>query len=202
MPTLTGMTANINSIPQLIVECLGELFVGLALGEIVTIIIYVVQLSGELIDMQMGLTMAQMYDSHSGTNMPLLGGLFNIIIILSFFSSNAHLYLISFVNDSFHLIAPGTVFPTAQSMHYIVALMSDYFEFGFRMALPVVAVEVMCQISIGMLMRAVPSINVFSIGMHLIIVFVTSSAIVAMCGQLVSFMMDKAAEFIRLLPSH
>lgn len=204
-PTLTGVTAHINGYVDLIVQSLGELFIGIAIGILISIVIYMVNLAGELIDAQMGLTMAQTYDPRTGVNMPMMGSLFNIIIIFCFFASNAHLTLISFVNDSFRLIAPGTVFPTTQSLQFIVSLGKDYFEFGLRVALPVVAIEVVCNIAMGMLMRAVPSINVFSIGMHLtalvgiLIIFVTSTAIVTICGQFISYAIDKTAELIRLL---
>jgi flagellar biosynthetic protein FliR len=204
-PTLSGVTVQINSFIGLIAAGLGELFIGLALGVIVSIIVYVVQFSGELIDMQMGLTMAQMYDSSSGVNMPLFGSIFNLIIVIVFFASNAHIALISFFNDSFRLIAPGTFMPTMKSMQFIVSLGTDYFDFGFRMALPVVAIEVIAHFAIGMLMRAVPSINIFSIGMCLaaligiILIFVTTTAIVTMCGQLLTFMLEKAAEYIKLV---
>lgn len=205
MPTLTGVSAHVNGAVELIVQSLGELFIGLSLGILVSIIIYIVVLAGELIDMQMGLTMAQMYDARSGINMPILGSFFNILVILVFFSSNAHLYLLSFVNDSFHLIAPGMVMPTQQSLKFLTALGSDYFEFGLRMALPIVAIEVVCHIAQGMIMRAVPSINIFSVGMFismlvgLLIVLITMTAIVTMCGQLVSFLTEKAAETIKLI---
>lgn len=204
-PTLTGMTTQVNGIIELIAASLGELFIGLALGVIISIIIYVVQLAGELIDMQMGLTMAQMYDSSSSVNMPLFGSIFNIIVVLVFFVSNAHLALISFFNDSFRFIAPGTFVPTMKSMQFIVSLGKDYFDFGFRMALPVVAIEVVAHFAIGMLMRAVPSINIFSIGMSLaaligiVLIFVTTTAIVTMCSQLITYMLEKSAEFIKLV---
>ena len=204
-PTLTGVTVHINSIVQLIVMGLGELFIGFAIGVTVSIILYIVLFAGELIDMQMGLTMAQMYDAHSGVNMPLMGSFFNTIMIFCFFASNAHLSLISFVSDSFRLIAPGAVIPTQQSMHFIISLGKDYFELRLRMALPVVAVEIVCQLSIGMLMKAVPSINVFSIGMQLmsligiVIILITMTSIVGMCGNLITFMLEKTAEVVRII---
>lgn len=204
-PTLTGMSVHIGSIAQLMVMSLGELFIGLALGVVVSTIFYIVQNAGEIIDIQMGLSMAQVYDAHSGINMPLMGSLFNVIMILCFFSSNAHLSLISFVCDSFRLIAPGTVMPTQQSAHFIVSLGKDFFELGLRMAIPIMAIEVVCQIGLGMLMRAVSSINIFSVGTHimtligLFLVLFMMTSIVTMCGQLINFMLEKAAEVIRLI---
>lgn len=204
-PALGSINVQIGGIVQLIVMSLGELFIGLSLGVILSTVLYIVLLAGELIDMEMGITMAQMYDARTGVNMPIMGSLFNIIMVLSFFASNAHLTLISYLTDSFRLIAPGTVFPTQQSLHFIVSLGTDYFELGLRMAIPVVAVELIGQILLGFLMRAVPSINVFSIGMYItviagiLILLVTVTVLVTMCGQLITFFLEKAAEQIRLM---
>lgn len=204
-PTLSGMSVHIGDIVQLIVMSLGELFIGLAIGVIVSTILYIVQFAGELIDMQMGLTMAKMYDPHTGVSMPLLGNLFNIVMILCFFASNAHLTLISYITDSFKLIAPGAVVPTQESLHFIISMVKDYFELGLRMAMPIIAIEIISQIAVGLLMRAVPSINIFSIGMHLtglvglLVVLITMTTIVTMCGQLVSYMIEKVAEVINLI---
>lgn len=205
VPTLSGMSVQIGGIVQLIVMSLGELFIGLAIGVVVNLMINAVQFAGELIDMQMGLTMAQQYDANSGVNMPLLGSFFNSIMILCFFASNAHISLITFVSDSFRLIAPGNVFPTQQSMHFIFSLGKDYFELGLRMAIPVVAIEIVCQISMGMLMKAVPSINIFSIGTHIealvgiLIILFTITPLVNLCGQIVTYMLEKVVEVIKLM---
>lgn len=204
-PTLTDIKVEINNYVQLIVMSLGEIFIGLAIGVIVALIVYTVQVAGELIDAQMGLTLAQIYDPRTGANMSLFGIFFNIIMICGFFIGGAHLSLISFISDSFRLVAPGAVVPTQQSMRFIFAMGKDYFEFGLRLAIPVVAVEVISQLAIGMIMKAVPSVNIFTIGMHLtalvglLILFVTMTAIVTACGQLITFLIEKAAEVIKLI---
>lgn len=204
-PTLSGTNVVIRNLIELVGMSLGEIFIGLAIGIVLGILLYTVQLSGELIDMQMGLTMAKMYDPHTGVNMPLLGTLFNLIFILCFFASDAHLTLVKFLTDSFSLIAPGTVVPTTQSMDFIVSLGTDYFELGLRLAMPIVAIEIVAQIGIGLLMKAVPSIDVFSVGMHvtsllgIILLTVTITAIFTSCGQLVTFALEKIAQTIKLI---
>jgi flagellar biosynthesis protein FliR len=204
-PTLTGVSVEINGVVQMMVMSLGELFIGMTLGIVVSVVIYVVQLAGEQIDAQMGLTMSKMYDAHSGVNMPIMGSFFNLIIIFCFFAANAHLTLMAFVTDSFRLIAPGAVFPTEQSLHFVVNLLGDYFKLGLQMAIPVIAVEIVCQIALGLLMRTVPTINIFAIGLQiemlvgLVLMIVTIAAIVVLCGQLITFMVEKSAEVIRLM---
>lgn len=57
---------------------------GLALGLIITSLFNVVKLSGQLIERQMGLTMAQILDPLTGESGQPLGGLLEMIFILLF----------------------------------------------------------------------------------------------------------------------
>ena len=203
-PTLNA-AVNINGFVAMLVACLLELCVGLAIGMIINILFSVVVLAGELIDMQMGLGMAMMYDPGSGINMPIMGNYFNIVLTVVFFAGNAHLALLSLVSDSFKAIPPGSVGISAQSAQFIVSMGKDMFELGVRMAVPVIAVEIVGIIAIGLLMRAVPQINVFMVGIQIqaivgiLIVMVATPVITLLCDRLTSYILEKSAELIRLM---
>lgn len=204
-PTLGGIHVQTGGIVGLTVQSLLELSVGFGLGIIVSILFSVVLLSGEMIDAQMGLAMSSFYDPHSGVSMPILGSFFNALMILVFFASNAHLTLLTLVSDSFGVIPPGAVIPTTGSFRFVVMLGRDYLELGLRMAIPFIAVELITIVAMGLLMRAVPQINVFSVSIQLqaivgiVIVAVAVPVIVPMCDRLTTFMLEKCTEYLRLL---
>lgn len=203
-PTL-HIFVSIDGILPMLMAALSELAVGLAIGVLINIIFSVVTLAGEMIDMQMGLSMAMVYDPGSSVNMPIMGNFFNVILMVVFFSGNAHLALLSLLADSFRAVAPGTVFPTAQSAQFIVGMGKDLFDLGLRMAVPVLAVEIIGIVAIGLLMKAVPQINIFSVGIQIqtiigiIIVLLAAPVITALCNRLTSFLLEKSAELIRLM---
>lgn len=203
-PTL-GVTVSINGFLPMVVAALLELSIGLAIGVVINILFAVVTMAGEFVDMQMGLGMAMMYDPGSGINMPVMGGFFNIIMMVVFFAGNAHLALLSLISDSFKAIAPGTAYPTAQSSQFIASMGKDMFELGLRMAIPVIAVEIIGIIAIALLMKAVPQINIFTVGIQIqaiigiIIVLLAAPVITALCDRLTAFILEKSAEFIRLM---
>jgi flagellar biosynthetic protein FliR len=203
-PTL-NVSVNINGVAPMVLAALMELTIGLAIGVVINIIFAVVTLAGEMVDMQMGLGMAMMYDPGSGVNMPIMGNFFNIILMVVFFAGNAHLALLSLVSDSFKAIAPGTAYPTTQSAQFVVSMGKDLFDLGLRMAVPVIAVEVIGLIAIGLLMKAVPQINIFMVGIQIqtiigiIIVLLATPILTALCDRLTAFILEKSAEFIRLL---
>lgn len=204
-PTLGGATAEIPNIVSLVTQSVLELSVGFGLGVIVAVLFSVVLLSGEMIDAQMGLAMSSFYDPHNGVAMPILGSFFNALMVLTFFASNAHLTLLTLVSDSFAAIPPGAVMPTARSFTFVVMLGRDYLELGLRMAIPVLAVEMITIVAMGMLMRAVPQINVFSVSiqmqaiMGILVVAIAVPVIVPMCDRLTTFILEKCTEYLRLL---
>jgi len=204
-PTLGLINVNINSMTQMIVSCALELCVGLAIGVIINLLFAVVTMAGEIIDMQMGLGMAFMYDSGAGINMPVIGSFFNAMLIMVFFSSNAHLALFSLISDSFKAIAPGTAFPTTESAKFIFTMGGDFFSLGLRMAIPIMVIELISIITMGMLMKAVPQINIFTVGIQIqaalgiLLMLISIPVLVTLCQRLTTFMIEKSSELIRLM---
>lgn len=67
-----------------------ELGIGFVLGFVMQLLFMVIQVGGEVIDNQMGLTMAQVYDASSQINMTVTASLLNVLLVLDFFAENGH----------------------------------------------------------------------------------------------------------------
>lgn len=205
MPTITSSKVLADGIAPLVVSCASELAIGFGIGIILSGLFSVVLMAGELIDMQMGFAMANFYDPSSGVNTPIVGNLINILMILVFFSGNAHLALFKLLSDSYSAVPPGTVFLTPKSLQFIVVMGGDIFEMGLRLALPIVAVEIIVQLAMGILMRAAPQINIFTVGIQIqaivgiALLLILIPVIVTLCGRLSSYIIEKCVEFVKLL---
>ena len=70
----------VTSYVQLFGCALLELLVGFLLGTVLSALFSVVLIAGEMIDLQMGLSMATIYDPHSHIQMPIVGTFFNAAI--------------------------------------------------------------------------------------------------------------------------
>jgi flagellar biosynthetic protein FliR len=200
-----GQTYEMNNMVQFGISCVLELSIGIAIGTVVSALFSVVLVAGEMIDLQMGFSMATFYDPKSGVNMPIIGSLFNALLILVFFSTNAHLSMLNLITDSFRLIPAGTGFPTAQSAQFIVNMGADIFQMGIRFAMPILAIEIVVQIMMGILMRAVPQINIFTVGIQiqtgvgLVMLMIAIPIIVTLNGRLSVYIIEKLTELIKLL---
>jgi flagellar biosynthetic protein FliR len=203
--TLGAQTVEMNSLVQFGMSCTLELVIGIAMGTIISALFSVVLVAGEMIDLQMGFSMSTFYDPKSGVNMPIIGSFFNALLILVFFATNSHLAFFNLLSDSFRAIPAGTGFPTAQSAQFIVSMGKDIFEMGIRFAIPILAIEMVEQITMGILMRAVPQINIFSVGIllqiiiGLVMLLVAIPTIVTLDGRLSDFIIEKITELIKLL---
>lgn len=205
VPTIQVSKALTENFFQLGFSCVTELAVGFAIGVVMSGLFSVVLLAGEMIDQQMGFSMATFYDPASGINMPIVGNFFNALLLLIFFAGNAHLALFRLIGDSYKAIPPGTAVLTPQSLQFVVMMGGDIFEMGIRLALPILAAEIMVQLALGILMRTVPQINIFTVGIQfqaiagMALLLLLIPVIITLCGRLSNFILEKCVEVVRLM---
>ena len=144
-----------------------ELGVGVTLGFVIRFFFSIVQIGGEIIDTQMGMTMAQIYDASTQANMTVTGSLLNILMILDFFAENGHYTLMRILLTSGELLPYGSaVFGQAVANHMAEIFLSCML-LSVKLALPILAAELLGEIGMGILMKAIPQINAFVINMEL-----------------------------------
>jgi len=151
-------------------ECLKEFILGLAMGYITTLFFSAVMTAGQLIDIQIGFGMVNIFDPQSNTQVPLFGNFLNILALLIFFSVDGHHGLIRLLVSSFSRIPPGkiTIDPILGTM--AAEFFATTFALAVQIALPVIASSLMAETALAIIMRAVPQMNVFVVGMPLKII--------------------------------
>lgn len=147
--------------------CSKELLVGFFVGFIMQLFLSALMLAGDFVDLQLGVGMAKIYDPQSNVSMSLMGSVFNLFYMVLFFVTNGHLTFFKIIFYSFEILPLGTVFINPQSGQYGMLLFESILILALKLALPVIAVEIVSEMSLGMLMRAVPQINVFVVGLQL-----------------------------------
>lgn len=144
-----------------------EMFVGYALGLVINLFFYIPVMAGSVIDMQMGLSMASTYDPASGIQVTATSTLLNVLMSLLFFAANGHhtlirIFLVSGRGVPFGAVALGENFYGA-----MIQIFLDCTLLGVKLAMPILAAELMGQVGMGILMKAIPQINVFAINIEL-----------------------------------
>jgi flagellar biosynthetic protein FliR len=138
-----------------------ELAIGMVTGLIMHMFLSIFVIGGDVMDMQMGLAMAKAFDPGSGAQISLSTQFLNIMFILIFFLTNSHLTLIRYAAISFRIIPVGAGRISADALYHVPEMMIVMFLFGIKLALPVLLVAVITTMSVGIVMRIVPQINIF-----------------------------------------
>lgn len=143
-----------------------EVLNGLFLGYITYMALNVIKIAGSLIDTQMGLSMANIYDPQSGEQATITQSLFYWVAITLFFVTNGHHLLLNGIFKSFETIPIGTA-PIVDNLQYLINIFLNQFAIGFQIGFPIVFTLILSDLILGLISRSVPALNVMIIGMPL-----------------------------------
>jgi flagellar biosynthetic protein FliR len=156
-----------DSFPEYVLLLLKELFCGVTVGIVVNTFVYVISFAGEQMDMQLGLSMSAVYDPGSNISMSTSGTFYNITFVVIFFATDSHLNMIRLFLDSSKIVPYGEVVINTHLSDVIVDLFCQCTILGLKMALPIVFMELMLEIAVGTMMKAVPQIDIFVVNIQL-----------------------------------
>ena len=162
-----AQTAMPETLLGLVFTFIMEMFLGYVLGLVVNFFFYIPVMAGSVIDMQMGLSMASTYDPASGIQVTATSTLFNVLMSLLFFAANGHHTLIRIFAASGRVVPFGTVALGENLYAALIEMFIDCTILGIKLCMPILAAELMGQVGMGILMKAIPQINVFAINIEL-----------------------------------
>ncbi|MHB1216208.1 MAG: flagellar biosynthetic protein FliR [Thiobacillus sp.] len=141
-----------------------QLLIGMAIGFIMRIVFAAIEAAGEIVGLQMGLGFASFFDPQSAGQTLVVAQFFNILAMLVFLAVNAHLLLIGVIVDSFQSLPISSQPLSAAGFYNVAAFGSTVFSVGLQLALPLIAILLMTNLSLGILTRSAPQLNIFAIG--------------------------------------
>jgi flagellar biosynthesis protein FliR len=149
--------------PLLVWISIQETMIGVAMGFGLQMIFDALITAGQTIAMSMGLGFAMLVDSQHGVSVPVLSQFFLILGTLVFLSLNGHLAAIQLLVDSFRLLPTGQHLST-DGLWLLVGWGSAMFAGALKVALPAIVAILVVNIAFGVVSRAAPSLNLFSVG--------------------------------------
>src|SRR5574344_1257447 len=144
-----------------------ESIVGLLIGFSAYICVAIINFSGKIIDMEIGLSMAEIFDPTTNMMTGLTGGLYSNLLMLLLIISNMHIFLINALVDSFKLIPIGGIKFGPSMYTSVISFMTSYFIIGFRIVLPMFTATLLLNCILGIMARISPQMNMFAVGMQL-----------------------------------
>ena len=169
MPPLSGAW-NVESLGVLMMLAMQEVAIGLLLALIVTLVFSVVNFAGHYVDTPIGFGMASVFDPAIGGQVPVFSQFYYVLAVLIFLGLDAHLWLLQAVQYSFRTIPFGGLVHLEPSFWLVMDLVKQVFLIGLQIALPIITTILLTDIGLGIVIRAVPQINVFVLGFPIKIV--------------------------------
>lgn len=143
---------------------LKEFMVGAIVGFTARLIFVALQISGSIIARQMGLAMANMMDPETQIQTPVIGQYFSIWATVLFLIVDGHHWLVKIMVNSYDLVSLTSFAMTPGFYDKIIAMTGGVIVIGFKIAAPVFVCMLMLTTILGVLAKAVPSMNIFAVG--------------------------------------
>lgn len=143
-----------------------EVAIGLIIGFMVTVIFAAFQLSGQFFAVQIGFGINEVLDPIGQVSVPLIGQFKNLIGILVFLAINGHHMMIHAIYRSYEL-APIINMSKKMSGSLLQSMLHSFsgmFVVAMKIALPVVATIFLISVSMGVLAKAAPQMNIMMLG--------------------------------------
>jgi flagellar biosynthesis protein FliR len=163
----------------LLTAVLFQVVVGLSLGFLAQMLFSAIQSAGELVDLASGFTLASLYDPLSNVSSSMFGRVNQLVAVTLLFAMDGHLFLLRGFRASYDVFPLHPV-SIAALTKTVTANVSTFFVAALEIAAPVMLVLFLADLALGLVSRAVPSLNVFAMSFPIKILITLSLASAAM----------------------
>ncbi|KFE57789.1 flagellar biosynthetic protein FliR [Pseudomonas syringae] len=146
-----------------------QIIIGASLGLFLQLFFQIFVIAGQILSIQMGMGFASMVDPTNGVSSAVIGQFFTMLVTLVFLGMNGHLVVIETLVESFTTMPVGSgllvsnFWELANSLGWVLSA-------GLRIVLPAITALLVINIAFGIMTRAAPQLNIFSIGFPLTLV--------------------------------
>ena len=147
-----------------------EILIGLLIGLFAQFIVSLFAISGDFYSVPMGFAISNIFDPMSETEQPVIGqlvGLFGLLVFVTISGPQTILY--SLIN-SFKSVSCLSLSQTNIISTSVIELFCKMFATALSIAVPMIAVLFLVNLSLGLLSKAAPLINVMVVGFPITII--------------------------------
>lgn len=196
--TKNGYTITAN-MGQYGLMALREIIIGIYIGFLASIIFAAFQLSGQFFAVQIGFGINEVMDPLAQVSVPIIGQMKNLLGILIFLIINGHHFLITAVYKSYEMVPSfNIVTGSGELSKYLISSFSGMFVIALKIALPIIATIFLVSVSMGVLAKAAPQMNILMLGFpfKIIVAFSVLALASPMIIRIMRVALNRSFEFI------
>ena len=145
----------------------GELAFGLALGTVLSLVFVAAQFAGGVAGQQMGFNLAGTFSPQSDIGNAPLSDLYFILTLMLFLLMDGHHAMMLGIRNSFDYLPPLSVTFDAHLMDVVVGMLMGATTLAVRVAAPISVAMLVVDLSLGMVGKTIPQMNLMSVGLSL-----------------------------------
>lgn len=184
---------------------LKEFLVGYVLGYVMELFFFVLTHAGTIIDFHLGLSMSMVFDPQTNAQIAMSGNLYQIFYTLLFFAVDGHLVVIKMLMTSGELVPYGEVAFTQGLALAVLDLFRGCVVLAVRFAFPIIAIEFLVEMAVGIMMKAASQVNIFVINIQIkiavgaLVLLLLTSPMKSWMDELMHQMLQSMGEILSLL---
>ncbi len=192
VPTLPALPAVDFISGEALLITLHQIIIGVIMGFSLQLAFNIFVMAGHILAMQAGLGFSMMNSPQDGVQVTVVGQLYLMMATFLYLSLDGHLILIREVLQSFTVlpIAIEGLKPSAYWM--LVTWASNMFQSAVMMVLPAITALLMVNVSFGVMSKASPQLNPFSVGflitiiLAFVIIYITLPTLIPHFKQIIN----------------
>ena len=149
------------------VQLAHNILIGVALGFAVRIVFVGIELAGQLVGLQIGLSFSAYFNPDSRESENVVSNFMAMLVLLMFLAIDGHLILLSALVDSFRAFPVEAVGAAPIEPLALVRAAGDIFAIALTICLPILAVMLLVNVVLGVMARVAPQLNLFAVGFPL-----------------------------------
>lgn len=152
---------------QLTVAIGGEMVFGIAMGIIVSLTFVAAQWAGQMVGQQMGFNLAESFDPQFAGGGTIVSEFYFMLTLVVFLAIGGHRSMLMAVHDSLQRVPPLSFGLDRQLFDVVVGMLTSATTLAMRLAAPMFFTMLVVDLSIGVIGKAMPQMNVMSAGLSI-----------------------------------
>lgn len=138
-----------------------EVILGLLVGFMAQLVFMAAEFAGSIIGYQMGFAAANVFDPTTQQQVALVSQFQGILAILLFLSLDVHHLFLEALVASFEMLPPGSIDLSSGAIPMMIDVLNHSFVLSLRLVAPILALLMLSSLTLGIMARVFPQLNVF-----------------------------------------
>ncbi len=166
LPSINEVIPLHTPVAQIVLSMLSNYVIGLTIGFLALLPVIALSIAGEVFGTQMGFALSSVFDPQR-EEVPIHGELLYVFGLYIFVAIKGHLLIYQAVVDSLNSIPVSKTLIDFNFVSVLTEKISEMFSIAMKIGMPMIGFMFVTSISLGIISRLVPQMNVFMVGMPL-----------------------------------